>query len=195
MKKKLTMVAALVLVFALGVTGTLAYLTATSDTITNTFTVGNVAITLTETGATGSGGSLAKSYKMVPGSELDKNPTVTVTANSEKCYLFVKVEKSTGFDSYINYAMADGWTELTPGSGVYYRTVGSSASDQAFGVIGYNNGTAFVANKVQVKSNVTQAMMNSVSTSGLTLKFTAYAVQFDNVTDAAAAWAIANPTT
>lgn len=189
MKKKLTMVAALVLVFALGVTGTLAYLTAKSDTITNTFTVGNVKIELKETDATGSNGNLAKSYKMVPGSLLAKDPTVTVTANSEECYLFVKVEKSDGFDNYIDYAMADGWTALTGVNGVYYRTVSASTADQSFGVIGYNNAkNTFVADKVQVKSSVTQSMMNSVSESGLTLKFTAYAVQKANVDSATAAW-------
>ena len=52
MKKKLTTVLAIVLVVALSVAGTYAYLTSKTATITNTFTVGNVKIDLTETTGT-----------------------------------------------------------------------------------------------------------------------------------------------
>lgn len=47
MKKTLTVIIALVLVVVMSVAGTVAYLTS-SDTVTNTFTVGNVEITLDE---------------------------------------------------------------------------------------------------------------------------------------------------
>ena len=43
----------------------------------------------------------AESVKMVPGHTADKAPTVTVKADSEKCYLFVKVEKSIGVNGEI----------------------------------------------------------------------------------------------
>ena len=100
MKKKLTMVVSLLLVMALSIGGTLAYLTDKTDAIENTFTIGNVKIDLTETGATkGANDELFKnSFKMVPGNEIDKDPTVTVEAGSEACWLFVKIEKSDKFD-------------------------------------------------------------------------------------------------
>ena len=75
MKKKLTTVLAIVLVVALSVAGTYAYLTDKTATIKNTFTVGNVNIDLTE----GTG----EFYKMVPGTTIEKNPKVTVEADSE----------------------------------------------------------------------------------------------------------------
>ena len=46
LKKKLTMAVALVLIIALAIAGTYAYLTSTPDKVTNTFTIGKLAITL-----------------------------------------------------------------------------------------------------------------------------------------------------
>lgn len=92
---------ALLLVGA-SVLGTMAYLTAKTEKVVNTFTVGNVGITLDEgvidstTGKfTDNGKSRTASgqeYHLLPGSDYDKDPTVTVTTGSESCYLFVKVE-------------------------------------------------------------------------------------------------------
>ena len=86
MKKKLTMVVSLLLVMALSIGGTLAYLTAESETITNTFTIGNIEISLAETTGT--------TYTVVPGATVDKNPTVTVKKGSEACWLYACVENN-----------------------------------------------------------------------------------------------------
>ena len=98
MKKTLTVLLALVLVIAMSVAGTMAYLTSTAS-VTNTFTVGKVDITLDEAkvdeyGALVSNPSRvnANTYKLIPGHSYTKDPTVHVAANSEDCYLFVKVE-------------------------------------------------------------------------------------------------------
>lgn len=76
------------------VAGTMAYLTSSAE-VTNTFTVGNVAITLDETdvdnSTEGKDRDQANSYKLLPGHEYKKDPIVHVDANSENCYLFVKV--------------------------------------------------------------------------------------------------------
>lgn len=77
MKKKTFIIAlclALVVAFAAG--GAIAWLTATTGTVTNTFTVGNIDIDLTET---------TTDYKMVPGNTIAKDPKVTVKAGSEAC--------------------------------------------------------------------------------------------------------------
>lgn len=100
MKKTLTVLLALVLVIAMSVAGTMAYLTSTTDTVTNSFTVGNVTITLdeakvTEYGALDTSATSrvqANTYKLIPGHSYLKDPTIHVAANSEDCYLFVKVE-------------------------------------------------------------------------------------------------------
>ena len=96
MKKKLMTVLALVLVVAMSVAGTIAFLTDTTDPITNTFTVGKVDIDLTETFNTDTddnGAADAWQAQLIPGTTYAKDPVVTVTADSEDCWLFVKFEE------------------------------------------------------------------------------------------------------
>lgn len=178
MKKTLTVVIALVLVVVMSVAGTVAYLTASTGPVVNTFTVGNIDITLAE--------SENLNLKMVPGNDIAKDPKVTVVGGSEACWLFVKVEKSDVLEDYVTYAIDAGWTELTdvPGvSGVYYREVTASATDQVFSVLAND--------KVTVKDTVTKAMMDGLGEEDATqptLTFTAYAVQKDNIADPVTAW-------
>ena len=70
----------------------MAYLTS-SDTVTNTFTVGKVEIKLDETDVTNPTGPRVKanSYKLMPGTTYTKDPTVTVKAGSEESYVRMKV--------------------------------------------------------------------------------------------------------
>ena len=102
MKKKLTLLVAFVLVFALGVAGTFAYLTS-SATVTNTFTVGNVQIKLDEAVVNPDGTAVEPAartetgntnYKLLPGHTYTKDPTVTVLAGSEKSYVRMLVTVS-----------------------------------------------------------------------------------------------------
>ena len=176
MKKKLTTVLAIVLVVALSVAGTYAYLTDKTGPVVNTFTVGNVNIDLTE----GTG----EFYKMVPGTTIGKDPKVTVKANSEACWLFVKVEKSANFDEFMTYDMANGWTALEGVDGVFYRTVEASGTDQVFPVLANDT--------VSVKSDVTKDMMDAIengTAANPTLTFTAYACQGAGFDSADKAWA------
>lgn len=97
MKKKIAVAVSLLLVLALSIGGTIAWLT-DSETVTNTFTIGNVDITLKETDAQGNKVN-AQSFKFVPGVTMAKDPTVTVEAGSEACYVFVKVDEVIGNDN------------------------------------------------------------------------------------------------
>lgn len=169
-KKTLALVLALTLLVAGVVGGTLAWLTDQTDEVTNTFTVGDINIDLTET---------TTNYKMVPGNTIAKDPTVTVKANSEACWLFVQVTESTNLKDFITYAIAEGWTELE--AGVYYREVPASAADQAFSVL--------AGDAVTVKSDVTRTMLETAKTDAPTLTFQAYAIQKDHFATADAAWA------
>ena len=173
-KKTLALVLALTLLVAGVVGGTLAWLTATTGEVQNTFTVGDINIDLTET---------TTDYKMVPGSTIAKDPTVTVKGGSEACWLFVEVTESANLKDFITYAIANGWTKLE--DGVYYREVPASAADQTFSVL--------ADNAVTVKNTVTKAMLTADDFTNPTLTFKAYAVQKDNVASAADAWAQVNP--
>ena len=185
-KPLLTLCCALLLVAA-GVFGTLAYLTGT-DTVNNTFTVGNVKITLDEARVTTDGAPVegadrvkANEYHLLPGHTYTKDPTVTVKANSEACWLFVKVTESENLDTFITYAIADDWTVLPGVDGVYYREVPASATDRTFSVL--------AGNAVTVKSNVTKTMLETAKTNAPTLTIKAYAIQKDHFATADTAWA------
>lgn len=171
-KKTLALVLALTLLVAGVVGGTLAWLTDQTAEVKNTFTVGDINIDLTET---------TTDYKMVPGNTIAKDPTVTVKANSEACWLFVKVTESTDLKDFITYAIAEGWTALPDVNGVYYREVSASAADQTFSVL--------AGDAVTVKSDVTKTMLETAKTDAPTLTFQAYAIQRDHFATAAAAWA------
>lgn len=159
-KRSVALLLAIAIVVVGVVAGTLAWLTAKSDAVTNTFTTSDINIELTET---------ERDYKMIPGYTIAKDPKVTVKANSEACYLFVKFEKSTNFDTYMTYDVADGWTALTGVDGVYYQKVNAMEADQAFEVL--------KGNQVTVLGTVTKAMMAEANESKPTLTFTAYASQ------------------
>ena len=183
-KKSLALVLALAMIVVCVVGGTLAWLIATTPEVKNTFTYGDIDITLAETTGT--------SYKMIPGYTIDKDPKVTVLAGSEKCYLFVKVAESDNFDTFMTYEMAADWTALDGVNGVYYREVAASTDNQEFGVLAND--------KVTVRGDVTKAMLNGLTEATQpTLTFTAYACQYNSSNgthfDAADAWAKVNPTT
>ena len=102
MKKKsiLLTLTAVVLAMAIGVGGTIAYFTSTTDDVKNTFTVGNVAITLDEAKVTyaddvwtaGSERVTTNTYENVyPGAHLPKDPTIHVAADSQDAYVAMKV--------------------------------------------------------------------------------------------------------
>ena len=177
-KRTLTILIAVALVVVVAIGGTLAWLTDKTDSVTNTFTVGDINIELEETWNTdrdNDGTADSWTAQLVPGMNLTKDPVVTVKAGSEKCYLFVKVDESNwpqfkeddGSTLKVKYEIGDGWEKLS--DGVYYRTVEASDSDQPFGVLKNN--------KVYVSQNLTKADLGQITQSP-TLAFTAYAVQY-----------------
>lgn len=105
--KALLMSLCAVLLVAASVLGTMAYLTDSKD-VKNTFTVGNVAITLDEAKVDDNGNAINKqgnrvtnladaervpgnAYKLLPGHTYVKDPTVTVLKPSVESYVRMKV--------------------------------------------------------------------------------------------------------
>ena len=183
--KALLLALCAVLLVAVSVLGTMAYLTSETQVITNTFTVGDINIALTETKPE------SKQAKIIPGVDIEKDPKVIVKANSEACWLFVKVEQAGTFvTDKVTYSVmtgADGWTALTDNPGVYYREVGAVTSDTSFDILENN--------KVTVSDTLTKADVNAITAENQPkLTFTAYAVQKECIDTAAAAWAKVNTT-
>ena len=175
-KMFVTMLAVVLLVGCI-IGGTVAWLTDQTNPITNTFTYGDINITLQET--------TGKDYKIIPGVDIRKDPKVTVKANSEDCWLFVKVAASGTFvEDKVTYAVAEGWTALTGNDGVYYRAVSSGTADQSFSVL--------AGDQIIVSKDLTKDEIKSI-TANPTLTFTAYAVQQSGSANAAEAWAKVNP--
>lgn len=199
-----------VLLIGGAVGGTVAWLSVKTAPVVNTFTYGDINITLDETKLDENGNPVldenqnpvrrpeGNDYKMIPGNEIKKDPKVTVEAGNEACWLFVKVEKSGGttehsFDDYLEYEIAADWIQLkdaqgNPVEGVYYREVGKDTDniEVAYDVL--------KDNKVKVKEDVTKEMLNALD-SGTEdaypeLTITAYAVQRDNIDNEADAWAV-----
>lgn len=179
----LVLVLALALIVGVAVGATFAWLTAKTDPVVNTFTYGDINITLAET--------TGDSYKIIPGVDIAKNPKVTVKAGSEACWLFVKVdEEGTFVADKVTYSIADGWTK---GDGtkipanVYYRAVDAVKNDTDFAVL--------KDNKIYVSDTLTKIDIKDISTTTPKLSITAYAIQKDGMGTAAEAWAAIPGTT
>lgn len=178
--KAFAAVLALVLVLGCALGGTVAWLVAESGPVTNTFTYGDINIALTET--TGS------SYKIIPGVDIAKDPKVTVKANSEACWLFVKVEEvGTFVAGKVTYSVANGWTALDGQTGVYYREVSAAEAKNGASYYVLAGDRDHPNGVVNVSDTLTKEDIEDITTKP-TLTFTAYAVQKDGIADAATAW-------
>lgn len=156
--------------------GTLAWLTSKSDSLVNTFTIGNVAITLEET--------TGNDYKVTPGVPVAKDPKVTVTAGSEACWVFVEIQESENWPDGLTYEPAAGWTPLTSEAGVYYRDVASDSSqNQDFYVLAGEGNGELQNGMITVSEDI-----NTLGETEPSLTFTAYAIQKEGIETAEDAW-------
>lgn len=209
--KPLALLLALTLLVGGVVGGTIAWLTAKTNAVTNTFTVGDINITLEE--------SDGLDFHFVPGDTLKKDPKVTVLENSEACYLFVKVTVSNNEITYknaenkdvtvpvIDFEIADGWTFYNEGQNdktaptafmngtyYYYRNVAKVAADDdettrgtEFNVI--KGGTTDANGEVKVSQFVTKDMVTNLTNNQPAIVFDAAAVQSENISDVHTAFA------
>lgn len=181
-KALLLSLCAVVLVTA-SVLGTMAYLT-DNDQVVNTFTVGNVAITLDETDVDNSTSGesdrdKANTYKLLPGHEYVKDPIVHVGADSEDCYLFVKVENeiaaiedaSKSVESQMNVA---GWTVVDADNGIYVYGITAEPS------VVNGGADVLVFENFTVSGAVDNATLAGYANKTITV--TAYAIQADGFT-------------
>lgn len=177
--KSLVMVLALVLVIGCTVGATLAYLTDKSGEVKNTFTIGKVDITLTETDNTkpneGPKEGVQNTYMLMPGKEYTKDPKVTVENDSEDCYLFVEFVVTGNVGTYVDYtstlSTANGWTQ---GDGtdipanVWYRTVNKADTQKSWDLLENS--------KITIKSDLTNEDLAKAPTE-ISLAYNAYAIQ------------------
>ncbi len=198
-RKILVSLAALALVAAISIGGTLAYLTQ-QKTVTNTFTVGNVTITMDETDVDDSTKDAARdtenSYKLLPGKTYTKDPIIHVDANSESCYLFVTIKNEIADIEDANNSVekqmtAKGWAKVTGVTGVenLYVYIGTeeNASDPKVVAAGAD---VTVFDQIVIKGEgVTNESLAAYT--GKTIVVNAYAIQAEGFSGKTAAqiWA------
>lgn len=207
-RKILAMVMALALTAALAVGGTLAYLTS-HDSVTNTFTVGNVQIKLDEAKAN-TDGTLdtsttervkANSYKLMPGHTYKKDPMVTVLSGSESSYVKMTVTftKAAELDaifapnganltSIFNGYDSTNWTY----KGNTENTTDNTRTYEFWykeTVAAPDGDVALDAlfDSITVPGTITNTQLASIK--NMTITVNAYAIQADGFANAEAAWA------
>lgn len=169
---------------------TMAYLTSKTDVVTNTFTVGKVTITLDEAkvdeyGKEVEGASRvdANTYKLIPGHEYTKDPSVHIDKASEDCYVFVRVVNGiSGIEKDTTVAQqmeTNGWTPLSGVGDVWYYNTIVTPDDT-------NGADLPVFGTFTIKDD---ANVSAYDDKFITVQ--AYAVQADGFDSAADAWAAA----
>ena len=194
-----------VLLVAASVLGTMAYLTS-QDAVTNTFSVGSVAITMDESDVDNStegenDRDKANNYKLLPGHQYTKDPIIHVASTSENCYLFVIVKNeiaaiesdAAGDKTVAAQIVENGWNEVgTTADGTLY--VYGAVTDPT-AVAGGANKTVFTTFKIDGDKvvnvsdgkTVPEGKFDLSGYAGKTIIVTAYAVQGDGFEDDAAA--------
>lgn len=177
------------------VSGTVAWLVSKPESTVSTFTLGDINITLAES-------DFGSQPKIIPGVDIKRDPKVTVKANSEACWLFVKVEERNWPDfeeengtRKVSYSVNNGWNVLTNNPGVYFREVSAEDAQKGIDYTVLAGNESCPSGVIKVSQELTKEEINSIRSSEKqpSLTFTAYAVQRAGIDTAAAAWATVNP--
>lgn len=206
-RKALLLSLCAVLLVVASVMGTMAYLTS-SDTVTNTFTVGSVAIKLDEAKANTDGTLVpnadrvkANSYKLLPGHTYNKDPMVTVLKGSESCYVKMTVtfSKAAALDAIFKPNGAD-LTSIFNGYDSTKWDAKGNTEDAAANTRTYefwyketvaapDGDVALDAlfDSITVPGSITKEQLATIE--GMTITVNAYAIQADGFANAEAAWA------
>lgn len=206
--KSLVLVLALVLLLGVSVGGTLAWLTAQTDEVKNTFTSAKLfddaatEFTLWEHEATDSDGDgvytldtnsevPSNTYKVLPGVNIPKDPTVDIVDLQENAYLYIKV--TSNLPNTLSYSIDDdNWESLTGTTGVWVYK-GEHAVDNVIKPTDTEHHT-FTVNILTQETDGTAITVASdySGTNSVELTFNAYMVQAAGTGTAAEAWDKAN---
>ena len=200
--KALLLVMSALLLIVSTVFATMAYLTSKTGVITNTFSVGNVSITMDETlvneygkycklsgtdlvevaTKAEAGRAQANSYKLIPGHTYTKDPTIHVADKSEPCYLFIKVvndiiDIEAAGKTVNDQILAKGWTVISTSGNVtiYGKATAIDARGGAVDVATFET--------INIATNA-----DLTGYAGKTVTIQACAIQADGFADMNAAW-------
>ena len=205
--KALILTLCAVLLVTASMLGTMAYLT-DNKTVTNTFTVGSVAIKLDEAQVTPDGKPVAdaarvaeNSYKLIPGHTYTKDPMVTVLKGSEASYVKMTVtfSKADELDAIFAPDGAD-LTSIFKGydntSWIYKGNTKDETKKtrtyefwykEAVGAPNGNVALDALFDSITVPGTITNEQLATIE--GMTITVNAYAIQADGFETEDAAWA------
>lgn len=166
----------MLVVCVVSVGGTLAWLTASTGDVINTFQPTDIKVELEEKVPAD------RTAQLIPGKSIRKDPKVSADGDIP-FYLFVKVTKENWPESGVTYTIADGWLPLS--DGVYYKKIDTVVDGEEV-----TDASILAGDQVLVSQDLTIADMTAIKTAGEPkLTFKAYVIQQEGFTDAAAAWA------
>lgn len=208
-KKAMLMTLCAIILVVATVFGTMAYLTST-DTVENTFTVGNVAIKLDEAkvgtdgkALTGADATRVKenSYKLLPGHTYNKDPMVTLLAGSETSYvkMTVTVNKANELDAIFAPSGADLTSIFNGYDSATWIAKGDTKDatantrtyefwyKEAVGAPTADVELDALFDSITVPGTITKEQLATIE--GMTITVNAYAIQADGFENADEAWA------
>lgn len=176
-KKILVLAVAALLLVAVSVAGTMAYLQAKTSTLTNEFKPSTVGVQIEE--------STGNTYKVVPGVDFAKDPKVTATYDVDS-YLFVVVTEEN-WNTNLGWDFNDAaWDELMNGTAkvenVFYKeltanTDGTTKTDSFYVLAGDSAVTNGTNGVITVSENMKLSDMTDITTNVPKLTFQAYIIQ------------------
>jgi len=207
----LTLATAMVCGSAVG--GTVAWITASSSAIVNTFSYGDIRIGLgssaavllsleqpdeepvtdTESAETdGTEKRIVPKNRMVPGKTVELDTTLCIAAGSEACWLFAAIGESDNFADFLTYEIEEGWSLLDPDAEdkVYYREVVDMEDDFRIDALEENFVTTVLRdNELDVRADVTVEQFDELTEETCPkIRITAYAIQRANIDTPETAW-------
>ena len=214
-KKTFLIITSMILVAAISVMGTLAWLTDT-DTAVNTFTIGQVDILLDEADVDENGKLILddegnpvdrvkeNEYHLIPGQTYTKDPTVTVQAGSEPSYIrmILTVHNASAVQTILDkYNLGDfsaligGWDEAT---WLYHGFTDDTENNTISFEFRYKETVGAGADPVEldalfdtliVPGQISNAELQALYNGGFKMVVEGHAIQAAGFADEDAAWA------
>ena len=155
----------LTVILAVGLLSTLAYFTDKKE-VTNTFTVGNLKIDLTEP-------DFVANSKLLPGTTIAKDPTVKLLEGSEEAYIFMQIVYGGNIMNFLDtISVNTNWKLVTGRTDLYVYAPGGTA-----GVVTAGTMLPALFSKVAVKSSLDGASFTDFSAANDKITIKAFAHQ------------------
>jgi len=192
MKKRKIILAAVALLALFFIGGTMAYFTDQEHAV-NTFTLGNVDITLTETSW-----DSTNAEGLLPGATVAKNPVINNVGTSP-AYVFLEViEPCYDNVKIFEYTPDSGWVSISGGSCAASSGISTATTVYAYGTasamttLNASASTSALFSSVTLKSTLDETAINTLRQAAadtnnpvpVQITVNAYAIQKDNLASA-----------